>query len=115
MPRTPGRSSPTAFEGNEDLRDLARYPNTCVKVSSAPSFSNDPYPFKDIHGILRGLYDSFGPRRLLWGSDITRLTSTYEENFRLYRDALDFLSTEDKERILGKNVAEVLRWPEASG
>jgi hypothetical protein len=60
------------------------------------------------------MYDAFGPRRLLWGSDITRLASTYPECLSHFREGLDFLSAEESEWICGKNAAEILRWPETS-
>jgi hypothetical protein len=31
-----------------------------------------------------------------------------------FQEGLDFLSAEDKEWILGKSLAEVLKWPHAS-
>jgi predicted TIM-barrel fold metal-dependent hydrolase len=83
-----------------------------VKTSSAPCFSNEAYPFADIYPFLRRIYDAFGARRMLWGADYTRLTSTYEECLRHFRQGLDFLSEDDKEWVLGKTAATVLNWPE---
>lgn len=103
---------PAAFAYIDLLLNLVRYPNVSVKQSSAPSNSAESFPYRDIHGYLKQMYDGFGPRRLMWGSDITRLKGTYDECLRLFRDELDFLSAEDKEWILGKTLAEVLRWPE---
>lgn len=104
---------PEAFAGLDDLIMLARYPKVFVMVSSVPCFSNERYPFRDIHPYIRRIYDAFGPQRLLWGADRSRLTSTYPECLELFREALEFLSAEDKEWILGKALAEALNWPEA--
>ena len=112
MGRTSGSFGAAAFADLDDLLALARHPNVRVKTTSAPSYSEQPYPFRDIHPYLRRIYDAFGPRRLLWGSDITRLRGTYRECLALFQEGLDFLSTDDKEWILGKTGAEVLRWPE---
>ena len=103
---------PAAFAYIDLLLALAKYPNVFVKTTSAPSNSAESFPYRDIHGFLRQMYDAFGPRRLMWGSDITRLKGTYEECLRLFKDELDFLSDEDKEWILGKSLADVLKWPE---
>ena len=84
-------------------------------ASSAPCFSNEPYPFRDLHQFLRRIYDAYGPRRMLWGADRSRLTSTYQECLDLFQKGLDFLTEEDKEWILGKTLAEALHWPEAFG
>ncbi len=51
---------------------------------------------------------------MLWGADLSRLTSTYRECLELFQEALDFLSEEDREWILGKALAEVLNWPETA-
>jgi predicted TIM-barrel fold metal-dependent hydrolase len=101
-----------AFAGIEDLLALAPYPNVTVMVSSAPCFSNQPYPFADLHPYLRRIYDVYGPRRMLWGADLSRLTSSYSECLDLFRHALDFLSNDDQEWILGRALAEALHWPE---
>jgi predicted TIM-barrel fold metal-dependent hydrolase len=97
----------------DDLLALAAYPRVVVKTSSAPCFSNEPYPFRDIYPYLRRIYDAFGPRRMLWGADLTRLTSTYSECLLHFKEGLDFLFAADKEWVLGKALAKALRWPEA--
>ena len=101
-----------AFAGLGDLLALARYPNLTVMVSSAPCFSNEPFPFSDLHQPLRRIYDVFGPRRMLWGADLSRLTSSYSDCLDHFRYGLDFLSAEDKEWVLGRALAEALNWPE---
>jgi len=113
MGRPSGSFGAAAFADLDDLLALARYPNVRVKTTSAPSYSEQPYPFSDIHPFLRRIYLAFGPRRLLWGSDITRLRGTYPECLALFKEGLDFLSSDDKEWVLGKTAAEVLHWPEA--
>ena len=112
MARVPAAHGPEAWENLDLLLALARYPNVWVKTSCAPTHSDEDFPYRDIHPHLKRIYDAFGARRLLWGSDITRLKGTYEENLRLFRDELPFLSAEDKEWILGKSLAEVLNWPD---
>jgi L-fuconolactonase len=101
-----------AFATIDQLLGLAKYPLVYVKVSSAPCFSNEPYPFADIAGYMRRIYDAFGARRLLWGADFSRLTSTYPECLEHFRSGLDFLSGDDRRWVLGASLAEALRWPE---
>lgn len=102
----------SSFATIDDLLALAKYPRVLVKTSSAPCFSNEPYPFKDINPFLQRIYATFGARRLMWGADRTRLTSTYEECLRHFKEGLEFLSESDKEWILGKTLATELGWPE---
>jgi predicted TIM-barrel fold metal-dependent hydrolase len=103
---------PEAFETLDELLSLARYPNVSVMVSSAPCFSNEAYPFGDLHPYLRRIYDVYGARRMMWGADLSRLTSTYRECLDLFRYELEFLSADDREWILGRTLAEALNWPE---
>jgi predicted TIM-barrel fold metal-dependent hydrolase len=104
---------PEAFSALGDLLTLARFPKVFVMVSSVPNFSAERYPFRDLHPYIQRIYDTFGPRRMLWGADRSRLTSTYRECVDLFRESLDFLSAADKDWILGKALAEALNWPEA--
>lgn len=101
-----------AFTGLADLLDLARYPKAFVMLSAAPCYSNEPYPFRDLQPFIKRIFDAYGPRRLFWGADFSRLTSTYIQCLEHIRSTLDFLSAEDKVWILGKALAEVLKWPE---
>jgi len=44
-----------------------------MKATGAPSYSDQPYPYRDIHDHLRRIYNVFGPARMFWGTDITRM------------------------------------------
>ena len=102
----------TAWDTLDATLALAQHPNVSVKVSSVPNFSIEPFPYRDVHPHIRRVHDSYGPRRMFWGSDFTRLRGTYADCLRLFRDEMDFLSAEDREWILGKAIAECLGWPE---
>ncbi|UFN47674.1 amidohydrolase [Roseomonas sp. OT10] len=106
-----GARDDDAWADADQLYALARYPDVAVKVSSLPCFSTQPYPFANLHRHIRAIYDAFGPQRMLWGSDVTRLTSTYEENIRLFTEALDWLSEEDRSWIMGRAAAKCCDWP----
>ena len=103
---------PESFATLDDLLSLARFANVFVMVSSAPCFSNESYPFRDLNPYLKRIYDVYGPRRMLWGSDLSRLRGTYKQCLDQFRYDLDFLSAEDKEWILGRALADALNWPE---
>jgi predicted TIM-barrel fold metal-dependent hydrolase len=105
----------TAFVKFDSLLSLAAFPEVRVKVSSAPCFSAEPYPFRDIEPFLRRIYESFGARRLMWGADLApRLTCSYQECLDHFAHGLPFLSAEDREWTLGATTAETLNWPEPS-
>ncbi len=100
-----------AFAELGDVLALARHPNVAVKASALPCHSRERYPFGDLHAHLRRVFDAFGPSRILFGTDYSRLPCSYEDAIRLFSDALDFLSASDRAEILGGAAARWLRWP----
>jgi predicted TIM-barrel fold metal-dependent hydrolase len=92
------------------LLQLAAFPNVAVKATALPDSVPDPFPFQSLHEPLRQVFDAFGPRRLFWGSDLTRLKCPYSECVRLFTEELSFLSGEDKEWVMGRGVMEWLGW-----
>lgn len=99
-----------AFTHIDGLCGLARFPNISVKLTSVPSYAVDPYPHRGLHPYLRRLYDSFGPKRLHWGSDLTRMPCSYELCVRLFTEELRWLNGDDLEWIMGRAICERLGW-----
>ncbi|WP_179283876.1 MULTISPECIES: amidohydrolase family protein [Alcaligenaceae] len=112
MARKSNLRDDACFADLDELLALARYENVHVKMSSAPCYSTQPYPFGNIEPYLRRIFDAFGPRRTMWGSDYTRLPCTYQECVDHFLKELDFLRGEDLEWVMGKAAAQVLDWPE---
>jgi predicted TIM-barrel fold metal-dependent hydrolase len=94
---------------------LAKYPNVFVKLTSVPSCSSEAYPYRNIHPYLKQLVEAFGPRRCFWGTDLSamlsRSTCTYPQAVSMFTEEMDFLSGEDLEFVMGRGLAECLRWP----
>ena len=42
---------------------LAKYPNVSVKVSATPGLSREPYPWRDVAGYIKRVFDAYGPQR----------------------------------------------------
>jgi L-fuconolactonase len=99
----------------ERIIALARHPNVHVKVSAMPAFSTEPYPFKNLREPLRRVIEAFGPRRSFWGADITRIPKccSYRQVVTHFTEELDFLTRDDLNWIMGRGLAECLRWPGA--
>jgi L-fuconolactonase len=89
---------------------LAELDNVSVKATAAPCYSTEPYPYPALHPFLRQLYDDFGPDRLFWGSDLSRLRGSYADLVRLFREELDFLSGADGDAVMGGSVLRWLDW-----
>ena len=99
----------SAIDGVVGLADL---PNVAVKVSSLPSFVSDVdrFPFPSLHAPIRRVIEAFGAHRAFWGSDLSRLTCTYEEQRDLFLHHLPFLSGDDLAMVMGRGLCEWLGW-----
>ncbi len=99
-----------AWANLPELLTLAKHPNVAVKATGAPSYSSEPYPYRNIHPHLRRLHDAFGPERLFWGTDITRMPCTWRQCVTLFTEELPWLSARDKELIMGRALCTWLDW-----
>lgn len=107
----PASSNPPApangFASLPGILALSDYPNLHVKVTGMPALSHQPCPYTDLRDALRRLIDSFGPERLLWGTDWTRVHA-----FHTYREGVDWiadagLSETELDRVRGVNAFEL--------
>ena len=103
-----------AFVELADVCRLARCANVAVKASALPCHSTMPYPFVDLHPHIRRVYDSFGPERMFWGTDWTRLPCPWREAVTLFTEELPWLSDNDKRLIMGHAICKWLDWPAPS-
>ena len=95
----------------DNVIKLARLPNVAVKVSALPCYVAEPYPFPTLHPIVRRVVDAFGPRRCFWGTDLSHLTCLYKQCVTLFTEEMKSLSSTELEWIMGRGIAEWLRWP----
>ncbi|HEY5833064.1 amidohydrolase family protein [Streptomyces sp.] len=103
-------AGPAAFAELDRLLALAVHPRVAVKASCLPAASAEAYPFRDIDEPLRRVFDAFGPDRVFWGSDLTRLPCAYRTCVD-HVARLPFLSEKDTERVLGPALLDWLGWP----
>jgi len=102
------------LDQSEELKKLlalSRYPKVFVKISHTWSLSRQEYPYRDSQEQVKRLYDVFGPRRLMWGTDwpMVEKHCGYAKALAVVRDEMKFLNEEDKTWILGRTVERV--WP----
>lgn len=69
------------------------------------------YPYRKAQTLIQHLYETFGPSKLIWGSDIPNVERycTYRQSLNYLTDYCNFLSTKDKELICGKNVLQIFK------
>ncbi len=127
QPPTHPRQTPP-FKSLPGMLALAAVPNVAAKFSGLPTLSQEPYPFADLWPHLHQVVEAFGPDRLMWGSDISRVQGRIGFDVRMaaglgpyegkhsYAEALFYLrettelSASDKNMILGETAAKLLRW-----
>ncbi len=97
-----------------ELLALARYPNVAVKATGVPGYSTEPYPYRTLHPYLRRVYEAFGPERLFWGTDITRMPCSWRQCVTLFTEELPWLTEHDKELIMGRALCAWLDWHPAA-
>ena len=97
--------------GIDVLVNFARMKNVGVKASCLPCYVAEPYPFSTLHPQIRRVVDAFGPQRIFWGTDLSQMPCSYRQAVTLFTEELDVLSAQDKEWIMGRALAQWLRWP----
>jgi predicted TIM-barrel fold metal-dependent hydrolase len=97
----------------EDLNQLcrlARHKNTYVKVSAFYALGKKKSPYTDLAAMIRRLRDAFGAERLMWATDCpyqVQGDNTYRDSIELVRSRLDFLTADDRQRLLQKTAQRV--------
>jgi predicted TIM-barrel fold metal-dependent hydrolase len=104
--------SGNAAEAISATTALARFPNVSCKMTSAPTRSLEAYPFRDMTPHLQRVFEAFGPQRCYWGCDITAAfaKASYRQRVTHFTETLDFLSTADKEWVMGRAILARLGW-----
>lgn len=93
----------------EALLALARHPKLCMKITHPWWVSKQPYPYADALEMVHRLYDRFGARRLMWGTDwpVVDRFCGYARAVELVRSHLPFIAASDRPFILGGTAATV--------
>jgi L-fuconolactonase len=92
---------------------LAQHSNIYMKISDVSNHSNEDFPHRDMHEVVKRAIDAFGVDRCLWGTGFpgpvrTRYNRpTLDEELRIVREAFDWLSDGDRAKILGDNAARI--------
>jgi len=106
-----GKKDEEAFRDIGKLLAIARRPNVAVKASTLPLYTSDSYPFRRLHPYVRQVYDSFGPKRMFWGSDLSRLSCPYRQCVTLFTEELPWLKGEDLALVMGEGLSRWIGWP----
>lgn len=98
------------FAEYDTVLAMAKHPNVTIKLESVPFISGDPYPYTNLHPILRRTYDAFGPHRMFWGSDFTLLKTPYKDCVT-FMEEIPWLTDRDREWIMSRAISRWIGWP----
>ena len=88
----------------------AKYPNVAVKASGVAGYSSEPYPFRCIQSYLEEVFRVFGPSRVFWGTDLTRMSCSYRECVTHFTEELPWLTDDDKRLVMGEAFCTWVGW-----
>jgi predicted TIM-barrel fold metal-dependent hydrolase len=94
---------------------LARYPNVSVKVTGTPGYSDEAYPFPIMAGYVRQIFDAFGPQRMFWGTDITKMPCSWRQCITMFTQEMPWLGERDQALIMGEALSAWWGWDPGSG
>jgi predicted TIM-barrel fold metal-dependent hydrolase len=92
-----------------DVLALERHPNVILKTDTFPELSRTGAPFADVVERVRALYETFGPERLVWGSNYppSKTRASYRDSVAFFAN-LPFLSDAEKGAVMGGNLLRLL-------
>lgn len=101
------------FDHWREVRRLSSFEQVYLKVSALPEATGERFPFPAAQERVREVYELFGPDRLMWGSNypLTTRMCTYKEAVDLIRVGCDFLTADDRAKVLGSTATKVFGLP----
>jgi predicted TIM-barrel fold metal-dependent hydrolase len=95
------------------LLALAKLPNVAVKATGVPHYSSEAYPFPALHAYLRQVYDAFGPHRMFWGTDISKMPCSWRQCVTMFTEELPWLGEKDQRLVMGEALCAWWGWNRA--
>ena len=111
-----GRGGNTKLKDNDamehipNLLKLAKYPNVAVKATGAPGYSGEAYPYPIMQGYLEQIYDAFGPHRIFWGTDITKMPCSWKDCITMFTEEARWLDENDRALVMGDAICAWWGW-----
>ena len=92
-----------------EIRELARHENVCCKVSGMVTEARwKQWQPEDYRPYLDVIFDSFGPQRLMWGSDwpVCTLSGRYAQVQGIVEDYIGQLPATTRAAVMGANAVK---------
>jgi L-fuconolactonase len=89
----------------DDMAAIAKETNTLCKLSGLVTEAAPDWTTNDLRPYVSHLIDTFGPHRLIWGSDwpVCTLAATYEQWLAATEELLSGLTQPETDAIMGGN------------
>lgn len=103
-------TGPAAFQ---PILDLAKNDNVYLKLSDVKGRSKQGFPYADMFPFIELLVRAFGAGRMVWGTGypghhrVKHNWLALQDELRLIREGLPFLSAAEQDHILGGTAAEI--------
>ena len=97
---------------SQAFKPLASYPNVHCKLSGLVTEANwTSWQTDDLRPFVDFALESFGPERLMFGSDypVCLLASSYDRVLASFQEILKSLNDDEREKIFSKNAARFYR------
>jgi predicted TIM-barrel fold metal-dependent hydrolase len=85
------------------LCKLAKHKTIRVKISAYYAFGKKQPPHHELVPMIRRLFETYGPDRLMWASDSPYqivAPNSYAASIALVRDHIDFVTTDERRKLL---------------
>jgi len=92
------------------LLPLAKLPNIAVKVTGAPGYSAEAYPFPIMQSYVKQIFDAFGPQRTFWGTDITKMPCSWKHCVTMFTEQMPWLRGDDLKLVMGEALCAWWGW-----
>ena len=99
------------------ILELAKFPNIFLKLSDVAGRSTKPFPFEDVHPFIKKAIEAFSVQRTMWGTGFPgdhRVKNNWlplSKELSLIREGLPFLSSTDREHLLGITASKIWSLP----
>ena len=92
-----------------NLCRLAKFKHVKVKISAYYALGKKQPPHTELLPMIKRLLEAFGANRLMWASDCPYQLdgkNTYRDSISLIRDRIDFVTEEERKRLLQTTALE---------
>jgi predicted TIM-barrel fold metal-dependent hydrolase len=93
-----------------DVLRLARFANVSVKATGAPGYSGEAYPYPVMLDYCRQVFEAFGPERMFWGTDISKMPVSWTECIEMFTEHAEWLKGDDLELVMGGALCRAWNW-----